>query len=539
MSGASPVRSGARSGEPVAEGCETEGVARSDGEVSGDAWAPPRAEPTAGPGAPGAAPSSPDDRSFGQRVQSVIDRAGAGGPDGVTVPFESFGEAASWWFRPLVDSTTWRSFASILAIAVVAPFLFAFTVAIAAVTSALMFVLVGFLLVVPAFAAVGAFSTVGRRLAGWGIDEPISPRPFAPSRTGGLIGPIASRLTDETRWRQLGYVVLDVVVAPLFLVAAFTPLSLLAGSFGSVNIENSATGIAQLIDVGIDLSLFGTLLIVLLLPLAGRLLQLAGRLRHRYTAALVGPDREQVLVERVEELSVQRDQVLDAVAAERRRIERNLHDGVQQQLVALGIDIGRASRKLDDDPETARELLDDARDKVRASIGELRLIGRGLHPAVLGDRGLDAALSAVVANAPIPIDIDVSPVLGTDGRAVELPAEIEETAYYLASESIANALKYANARAASIRVGPEPGLLPAVRITVHDDGRGGADESQGTGIAGMRARVEAVDGAFALSSPTGGPTSVTAVIPIRRRRLGGDGADGGTEAPAATEEGRS
>lgn len=268
-------------------------------------------------------------------------------------------------------------------------------------------------------------------------------------------------------------------------------------------------------DISGGVTFTQVLLAIPLLGLVARLVMIAGRWRRQYVVALLGPDREDELVERVEELSVQRDQVLDAVAAERRRIERNLHDGVQQQLVALGIDIGRASRKIDDDPEAARQLLDDAREKVRSSIGELRLIGRGLHPAVLGDRGLDAALSSVVANSPIPISVTIVPA---SGGADGLPPDVAETAYYVASEAVANLLKYADARVASIRVEPDPGLLPAVRVTVHDDGRGGADESRGSGIAGMRARVEAVDGGFGVDSPVGGPTVVTAVIPLRRTR---------------------
>ena len=139
------------------------------------------------------------------------------------------------------------------------------------------------------------------------------------------------------------------------------------------------------------------------------------------------------------ELSDQRQQILDAVAGERRRIERNLHDGVQQQLVALGIDIGRANARIDSDPEGARQLLEEARDKVRGSIGELRLIGRGLHPAVLEDRGLDAALSAVVANAPIPIAVEIT------CRAT-LVEDVASTAYYVANEAVANILKHSHAR---------------------------------------------------------------------------------------------
>ncbi|MEL6893161.1 MAG: sensor domain-containing protein [Actinomycetota bacterium] len=455
-------------------------------------------------GRPGA--SGPDP-TFGDRVRELTQRVGLE----VDVPFDSFGDAVRWWFRPLADVRTWRSFLSILAAAVIGPILFGFAVAALAVTAVLSLVLVGLLLVVPAFALVRSFSTVGRKLAGWGVDDPIAPRPVATSGSG-LLAPITRRLTDESRWRDVGFVLLDTVVAPLFLLGALLPITGIVGSLASVVVEGDSFGTIDIVDVTFETSFFQILLLVPLLGLVARLVLLAGRLRRGYVAALVGPDRRTQLVERVEELSVQRDQVLDAVAAERRRIERNLHDGVQQQLVALGIDIGRASRKLDDDPAAARELLDEAREKVRASIGELRLIGRGLHPAVLEDRGLDAALSAIVASSPIPVSVDVT----TDH---ELPQDVAETAYYLVNEAMTNVLKYAGARAASVRVDDEPGLLPAVRVTIRDDGRGGADERRGSGIAGMRARVEAVDGAFVLSSPAGGPTAVTAVIPIRRERV--------------------
>ena len=213
------------------------------------------------------------------------------------------------------------------------------------------------------------------------------------------------------------------------------------------------------------------------------------------------------LAERVETLSTQRQQILDAIDGERRRIERNLHDGVQPQLAASGIDIARARARIDDDPDTVRQLLDDAREKVRGSIGELRLIGRGLHPAVLDDRGLDAALSSVVADSPIPVSMWVD----VDGA---LPDEVATTAYYVVSEAVANILKHSRARVGSVRVEEAVGPPPTLRIAIHDDGRGGADAAHGTGLVGMRARVEGLDGTFALESPPGGPTTIVAAIPL-------------------------
>ena len=186
------------------------------------------------------------------------------------------------------------------------------------------------------------------------------------------------------------------------------------------------------------------------------------------------------------------------------RIERNLHDGVQQQLVAIGIDLGLATNHLTDDPELARSLIAQARDRVQGSIGELRQLGRGLHPAILEDRGLDAALSAVVAGAPLPISVHVDPRLAVS-------TDVEETLYFVANEAVANVLKHSHARVASIHVTV---VGDVVRITVHDDGRGGADLAGGSGLAGIRARVRGVDGEFSLVSPEGGPTTISAEVPI-------------------------
>jgi signal transduction histidine kinase len=217
----------------------------------------------------------------------------------------------------------------------------------------------------------------------------------------------------------------------------------------------------------------------------------------------LGVDRLAAAERRVSDLSIQRQDILDAVANERRRIERNLHDGVQQQLVAIGLDLGMAVNQVDRDPEAAKELIVSARQKVQGSIGELRQLGRGLHPAILEDRGIDAALSAVVAGAPIPISVHVDPDL-------DLSTDVAETVYFIANEAIANVLKHARARVASVHVAR---VAANVRVTVHDDGVGGADPAGGTGILGIRARVRAVDGTFSITSPAGGPTTLVAEIP--------------------------
>lgn len=441
-------------------------------------------------------------------------RASWGGFD---LPFGSPREALEWWYRPLAEARTWATLAGLFVGVLSGVVFFALAIVLVAVVGSLAIVAIGLLLVPPAFAAINALTVAERGRVGWFAD-PIEPRRLA-TGSGGPWSAISTRLTDPGRWLQVAHLLLGVVAGPVAFVVGIVGFGLVIDLFGAETSIGIDVGDSTDVNVGGGFSFGSFLLGVLLVPLAARWVQLVGRGVREYTAFFLGATREAELEERVEELSTQREQILDAVAGERRRIERNLHDGVQQQLVALGIDIGRAEAKMADDPEGAKELLGDAKTKVRSSIGELRLIGRGLHPAVLGDRGLDAALSAVVADAPIPISVDVS----TDR---DLPDHVAETAYYIVNESVANMLKYSKARAASVRVSDEDGLLPAVRIEVHDDGKGGADDRRGSGIAGMRARVEGVDGAFALSSPEGGPTVVTAVIPVRRSRVV-DGSPGG------------
>jgi signal transduction histidine kinase len=309
---------------------------------------------------------------------------------------------------------------------------------------------------------------------------------------------------------------------------AFVPVTLLLLVLGStlwlviVSLAFEADSSTWWVDV------FQLLAAVVLIGAAPRAMVSVAHVERSFVGWFLGPDREVELRERVDELSTQRQAILDAVAGERRRIERNLHDGVQQQLVALGIDIGRASARIDTDPAGARQLLTAASDKVRGSIGELRTIGRGLHPAVLDDRGLDAALSAVVANSPIPMALHVH-------IPTELPDELAETAYYVVNEAVANVMKHSRARAGSVHVesGVESGVdvhvdrdVPdggvdrraTLSIRVTDDGQGGADAGAGSGLAGMRARVQGSDGTLTIDSPVGGPTRLVAVLPIRAGR---------------------
>ena len=272
--------------------------------------------------------------------------------------------------------------------------------------------------------------------------------------------------------------------------------------------DNLINGPGFTIRTGFQIGALGLLALPLAAFAAGAVPRVAiwfAGLKCQIAAWFLGTDRLAAAQQRVTTLSTQRQDVLDAVAVERRRIERNLHDGVQQQLVAIGLDLGMATNHIEDDPARARELVVSAREKVQGSIGELRQLARGLHPAILEDRGIDAALSAVVSGSPIPISVQVDGDLG-------LSADVAEMVYFIANEAIANVLKHAEARVASIHVSK---VAANVRVTIHDDGVGGVDVSKGSGISGIRARVNAVDGTLVVTSPMGGPTTIVAEVPRR------------------------
>ncbi|WP_214369435.1 sensor histidine kinase [Pseudonocardia sp. H11422] len=211
------------------------------------------------------------------------------------------------------------------------------------------------------------------------------------------------------------------------------------------------------------------------------------------------------LAERVDELERSRARVVDSVEAERRRIERDLHDGTQQQLVSLGMTLGRARARYRQDPGAIGELLDDAHQQAKDAVTELRGLIRGLHPPVLSDRGLDAALSAIAARCPVPVDLAAE----LDARP---PATIEAIGYFVVAEALTNVARHSRAARASVTARHDDDTL---WITISDNGVGGADPERGTGLQGLADRVSGVDGQLSVDSPVGGPTVLTVALPCR------------------------
>ncbi|MEU9704246.1 sensor histidine kinase [Streptomyces sp. NPDC047981] len=225
-------------------------------------------------------------------------------------------------------------------------------------------------------------------------------------------------------------------------------------------------------------------------------------LEDRLARHFLGPSPADALEARIAQLATSRAEVMDVVHDERRRIERDLHDGVQQRLVALGMLLGRARRLRARDPEAADALLLQAHEESRRALAELREVAWRVHPAVLDEGGLRAALEAVAERSPLPVAL---------GYAVErpLPRAVRTVAYFLVSEAVTNVVKHAGATRIDVQVALEGEELS---VRVADDGAGGADPS-GSGLSGLASRAAALDGRFAVDSPAGGPTVVRAVLP--------------------------
>ena len=341
-------------------------------------------------------------------------------------------------------------------------------------------------------------------------------QPVIPDRLSarGIVAVARARAT----WRQLGY---HLLAAPALAVGAIAALWVWLAGILLTLLYAYAWALPQqvLFRRGQSSSPSGHLLRVLYIPVdayltaAGIVLLAAapwltaavGALDARAARALLGPSRAEELEYQVERLAQTRAGVVDAADAERRRLERDLHDGTQQRLVSLAMRLGMARAERPDATQ-AHQVIAEAHEEAKAALAELRHLVRGLHPAVLEDRGLDAALSGVAARLPIPVRLTVD----VPGRP---PPTIEAVAYFVVSEGLTNIAKHAQASQAEVFVQRASDRL---HIIVSDDGVGGADPARGTGLAGLAKRAASVDGTFDITSPPGGPTLLTVDLPCAR-----------------------
>ncbi|MGW2949479.1 sensor histidine kinase [Streptomyces eurythermus] len=372
--------------------------------------------------------------------------------------------------RPAYDAHTWKEIAHLLLNlpVTVIGFTYAFTVLV--VGGVLTLTVIGLPLLAVCLLVSRQLGKVerarARRLLGVRVEEP-SPLPLA--RSGGPVQWVWMALRDPVGWRTLLY---DVIRLPWGILTFVTTLT----------------------------SLF------VLWPVLPYLARLMANLDRAMVRGLLSPSDE--LERRIAELESDRGIVVDTAAADLRRIERDLHDGAQARLVNLAMGLGLAKEKLLEDPDTAAAMVDEAHGEVKLALQELRDLARGIHPAVLTDRGLDAALSAVASRCTVPVKV-----------SVDLPARpaaaIEGIAYFTVSELLQNVSKHSGARTASVDAWRADDRL---LLQVRDDGQGGARLDGGSGMRGLAERLGAVDGLFAVDSPPGGPTVITAELPWRDRQ---------------------
>ncbi len=331
------------------------------------------------------------------------------------------------------------------------------------------------------------------------IGEPVRPAAHAyrPVR-GRAIDIVRAVFADESRWRDVLYVAVNL---PLSVTEFLVVLAAWAAALSLATMPIWYGGPEASIAVTL-----GSILGVALLPVAASLSQLVMALHRAVVAGLLCTSESRELRRQVETLRQSRSAVIDIEASELHRIERDLHDGAQQRLVMLSIDLGLASERIDTDPAAARQLVMEGQEQARLALTDIRRLVRGIAPSILLDRGLVSALESITGLGPVPTVLisDLAP------RQRFQPA-VERTAYFVVSEALANVAKHSGARRCEVRCRrEESGLV----VEVWDDGAGGARVRSGGGLAGLADRVAGVDGTFSVSSPDGGPTVIRAEIPV-------------------------
>jgi signal transduction histidine kinase len=336
----------------------------------------------------------------------------------------------------------------------------------------------------------------------------VIPALLPPEPVGSTAATARAVLLDRGLWQQFLYFVLLLPMAFVsiagIIVAWSVPPVLIALP---LYFSKFAAARAQLgpftIDTATKATTVAVLALLFLLLVSPLLIRGLSAFDGILARSLLGTSETGALTERVTQLVTSRQQVVDSVEVERRRMERDLHDGAQQRLVSLAMTLGRARNRLGDSEPAVKALIEEAHAEAMHAITELRDLTRGLHPPVLTDRGLDAAISAVAARAPVPVRVDV--------RVQKRPSlTIEAIAYFVVTEALTNVAKHAQAARAEVHVRRDGDVL---RVVVTDDGRGGADPALGTGLRGLADRVSGVDGRLAVFSPPGGPTTLTAEVP--------------------------
>jgi signal transduction histidine kinase len=395
--------------------------------------------------------------------------------------------------------------------------LVAFVVVVVGLTlgAGLLIIWIGLPVLVGSLFLARGLAAVERRRLPAVLGRPL-PRPvYRPVDPGqGLPQRLVAPLREPQYWLDALHAVLHLVVS----IVAFTVVvtwwvgvlgGLGYGTWGWALPEGpESQELPELLGLGEGLgvriavyAVLGLVLLVTLPPVTRAMALLEAQLGRALLTSRAGTQAE------IGRLAEGRDAAVAAEAVALRQLERDIHDGPQQRLVRLSMDLHRARRMIDTDPDGARATLTEAAEQTRETLGELRALSRGIAPPVLADRGLTAALTAIAARSPVPVELAVSLPLGQ-----RLPPVVENTAYFLVSEALANVAKHSTATLARVAVDLEDDLL---RVEVEDDGAGGAVLAPGHGLAGLTDRLRAVDGVLVVDSPRGGPTRLIGEVPCR------------------------
>ncbi|TDQ46349.1 sensor histidine kinase [Actinorugispora endophytica] len=350
------------------------------------------------------------------------------------------------------------------------------------------------------------FADYHRRVLGQWLPSPV-PAPYRPLPRG-VIPAVGTILRDPATWRDLAWLVLNPLLGLVLLLLPVVLFVLGVNSllvplywplmppdtlvvFGAVPVSSQAGSYFTLLQAPVAFLAFWLATPPLM------------RVYAHLNRFLLAPNAAARLTARVAHLSASRDDAVDTQASEVRRIERDLHDGAQARLVALGMSLGMAEQMLATDPAAAQRLLTEARESTRQALTELRDLVRGIHPPVLVERGLDGAVRALAVTQQLPISVDID----LAGRPED---PVESAVYFAVAELLTNTAKHAHATRAWVRINYGLGRMV---IVVGDDGNGGADTANGSGLTGVRRRLGAFDGTMMIASPPGGPTIITMELP--------------------------
>ena len=423
-----------------------------------------------------------------------------------------------------MDPRTYTRIAYLLLAGVLGTIEFTFLVTALSTGVGLAVTLIGIPILIASVYAWGWLAEIERSTIGALTGNQIA-SPYRPLPEGGWWVRLRARLADPATWKDLTFLFLQFPFGLLSFIVATVVLGVAVGTltlpFWYWAIPDGVEmGIAQVDTLAEALAFvpLGALLVWVGIPALAWL----GRFYGAYAELLLGSNEDPAVTAEMSDLRDARSRIIEAADAERRRIERDLHDGAQQRLVALSLNLRMAEKRAAEGDPAAAELVRSAGEEAGLALNELRDLARGIHPAILTNRGLAAALNDLATRASVPVELVAVP-------PERLPDAVESTVYFLVSECLANVGKHAQATEATVSVAV---VGDEVEVVVKDDGVGGADLAGGSGLQGLEDRVGALDGCVDIDSPPGGGTTVMATIPLAATA----GAPAAAERPALTED---